>query len=115
MEDKLDELKNDFYNFQREWKLFQNEFKNIKSELVEMRREMGVREGKILSDQMDNIEKRIERNDDLLTKVSRDTTSVRKLTEYNELNVKEIMKALSLIYRNVDELEQEVMNDTNKT
>jgi hypothetical protein len=91
-----------------------NEIKTIRSEIQDLKRELGVREGKYLAAQIDNIEIMSQRKEALVNQIARDSTATRKLVEYNENHIKEIMRALALIYRSVDELEAEIVPN-NKT
>ena len=93
-------------SFLREWDSFYREFQTVKRELTEMRREVGVREGRIMADQMDDLEQDNKHNIEQLSHIRRDVTAIRKILGYNEINMKELKKALALIYRNVDELEE---------
>jgi len=81
----------------------------IKKTMDEVKREVGSREGRILSDQINEIERQSKIKDEDQAKILRETIAIKRLVEFNDINVGEIMKALSLIYRSVDELEEGVL------
>ncbi|MEI7578977.1 MAG: hypothetical protein WCJ58_02930 [bacterium] len=105
MDNELKTFLRDFQYFHKEWTDFYRNFNEMRRELTELRKEMGVKEGRVMAQQINEMEHKQIHHDEVLGRIERDTVSVRKFLEYNELNVKEIMKALALIYRNVDELE----------
>jgi hypothetical protein len=90
-----------------------NELAGIRSELKsfmdETRRELGIRRGQELAIQIDRLEQHTKTNDDKLNQILRTVEHTMKLVEYNDVNVKEVMKALSYIYRDVDELEETLL------
>lgn len=98
-------------DFKREWDDFSRYVVDLKREMQELRRELRIGQGRVLSEQIDNIEQGMRRNDDLITQISRDSTSIRKEVEFNKNNMSEVMKALALIYRNVDELEEATLGE----
>ncbi len=109
MDRELEQFLREYKYWKREWDDFYRKYNVTRKELTEMRRELGVREGRILADQMDELEQRGKRDEDQINHIRRDVIAMRKLLEYNEMTMKEVMKALSLIYRNVDELEEGIL------
>ena len=109
MEDKIEEMYRDIDRLMKEWDNFRREQKEFRRDFEELKREIGLRDGQRLSDQVENMERTVVKREDLLTQMSRDVTSIRKGMDYNEINMKEVMKALSFIYRNVDELEDNLV------
>lgn len=106
MEHKVEQLIKEFTEFKREWQQLSHEMRKISEEFADLKKEIGTNQGQILAEQVSRIEERIEKKDEVIFEIERNVTSIRKTAEYNESNLKEIMKALSLIYRNVDELEK---------
>lgn len=111
----IDTLVKEWNDFKRQWDDYVRYVIDLKRELQEMRRELGVGQGRMLADQMDNMEQGMRRNDDLITQISRDSTAIRKEVEFNKNNMAEVMKALALIYRNVDELEEATLPEEPNT
>ncbi len=102
----VEELKKDFDRFT-------SDFKQLESKVDEIYREIGAKEGLNLSRQIDELYQKFERLSELVTDIARDVKSTRKLTEYGDSRLKEIMQALSLIYRNTDDLEENLIDAEN--
>ncbi len=76
-------------------------------------REVGAQEGRSLYQQINELEKKSIELDNHITQLLRDVQSIRKLVEYGDVRLKEIMKALALIYRNTDDLESNLIEAEN--
>lgn len=103
---QLDDLKSDFSKFV-------SRFERLEQKIEELHREAGARQGRDLYQQIDNIEKKVDTFAESFAKVERETHAIRKLQEYGDIRLKEIMKALSLIYKNTDELEETLLDAEN--
>ncbi len=106
IERKVDSLKKELYELS-------SKFDQIVNRIDEIYREIGTRTGGELHRQVTNIEQRLDGFDQLITDIARDARATRKLSEYGDSKLKEIMKALSLIYRNTDELEENLIEAEN--
>jgi uncharacterized protein YoxC len=111
MADDLTKLAQDFSYFKKEWDQTKRDIEEMKKTLIDIATEVGVKQGYQLSEQMNDLADKLQYKLETLDHTARDTTASRKLLEYNETNVKEIMRALSLIYRSVDELEKKLLNE----
>jgi predicted nucleic acid-binding Zn-ribbon protein len=76
-----------------------------------MYREVGAREGRDLSQQIDVIERRSEEMKSEVDRIKIDTTQIRRIQEFGSKDMDEIKKALAAIYRNTDELERTLIPD----
>lgn len=74
--------------------------------LQQIHREIGAREGRPLSQQVDEIYADVDVVRSEITKVLLDTTNMRKTQEFGSRDISEIKKALAAIYRQVDEIEK---------
>lgn len=111
MADDLTKLAQDFSYFKKEWDQTKRDIEEMKKTLTDVAAEVGVKQGYQLFEQVNELMDKLKYKLEVLDTTSRDTTASRKLLEYNETNVKEIMRALSLIYRSVDELEKKLLNE----
>lgn len=110
MADDLTKLAQDFSYFKKEWDQTKRDIEEMKKTLADVATEVGVKQGYQLFEQMNDLVDKLQYKLETLDHTARDTIASRKLLEYNESNVKEIMRALSLIYRSVDELETKLLN-----
>lgn len=102
---KLEDFIRDFNEFKRQWGDIYRELSQLRRNFDDLRRELGVQEGQLLKDQVERIEESSRKNEQRLSEVLVSVENTRKLVEYGDKSMKEIMKALALIYRNTDELE----------
>jgi outer membrane murein-binding lipoprotein Lpp len=82
----------------------------MERELQGIYREVGAGKGRDLETQISGIEAKLAQMDPMLTETARDARAARKLVEYGDVRLKEIMQALSIIYRNTDELEANLLD-----
>ncbi len=113
MEDKVKEIDREIDDLTREFTRFTSRFAALESKVGEIHRELGVREGRDLSTQVNELESKVNTMYERMAEVVHDTKSTRKLVEYGDIRLKEIMQALSLIYRNTDELEGNLLEAEN--
>jgi len=111
MEAKIDDIQRDIDEIKSQLREVMPQLRDLKAFIVDMKRELGVRRGEEMYQQMDKLIQREDQREDKINQILRDTEHTKKLVEYNEVNVKEIMKALAYIYRNVDELESNLVPD----
>lgn len=113
MDQKVNEIDSEVDNLTREFSRFISRFERLEQSINEIYRETGTREGRTLFEQIDDMQNRIMQLDQKLTEVQRDAIAARKLMEYGDVRLKEIMKALAIIYRNTDELEGNLLDAEN--
>ena len=89
----------------------ENSLREMKKEVSEIHREVGTREGYELSRQVDDMYHTLKEQDSKLNIIQRDVTAIRKQIEFGDVDLKEIKKALALIYRNTDELEENLLQE----
>jgi predicted nucleic acid-binding Zn-ribbon protein len=80
-----------------------------------MYREVGAREGRQLSTQVSNIEKKTDEMRSEINKLRVDTSHIRKTQEFGSKDIDDIKKALAAIYRNTDELEKFLVPEERQT
>ncbi|MBW7953752.1 hypothetical protein H3C67_03110 [Candidatus Dojkabacteria bacterium] len=105
MDPKLQQLINDFNNLKRQWDTVFPELRELKRTVEDLKRELGISQGKLLHEQVTDVLNQSVKREELINRILREVEHTKKLVEYNDVNVKEIMKALALIYKNVDEIE----------
>ena len=111
MESNIEHIKKELDDLKREWDEFFRSYKVMEREFTELKRELGVSKGREMGEQIDNIENKLDQKADNIIEMMRDMDEFRRLLENNDRNVQEIMKALSVIYKHVDELEGELIED----
>lgn len=89
--------------------------KEFKQFVAELTQEMGLRRGRYMFQQVDEMERRDLTREEKINRILRDVESTKRLAEFNDVNLKEVMKALALIYRNVDELEESILPNSRET
>lgn len=99
------EIEKDVENLSTEFRRFISRFDRLEETVNRLYRETGTDEGRTLFQQIDEMERKIMEFDKNMAEMQRDVTAARKLLEYGDVRLKEIMRALSLIYKNTDELE----------
>lgn len=82
----------------------------LEREMQGIYREVGAGKGRDLETQISGIESKIAQFDPIIMETARDARAARKLVEYGDVRLKEIMQALSIIYRNTDELEANLLD-----
>jgi predicted RNase H-like nuclease (RuvC/YqgF family) len=87
----------------------------LESKIQEMHRETGSNSGREMYRQVDDLQMRQKRMDKKLNQVERDVTAIRRLVEFGDSGIKEIQQALSLIYKNTDELEDHLLGEERQT
>jgi len=107
------EIEKDIERLSTEFSRFMSRFERLEQSLNQMYRETGTNEGRTLFQQIDEMERKVMEFDQNIAGVQRDVTAIRKLQEYGDIRLKEIMQALSLIYKNTDELEETLMDAEN--
>ncbi|MBN1331537.1 hypothetical protein JW978_01465 [Candidatus Dojkabacteria bacterium] len=107
------EIESDIERLSSEFSRFINRFEKLERAVGSIFRETGTEEGRSLFQQIDGMERKILEFDKNLAEIQRDVAASRKLLEYGDIRLKEIMQALSLIYRNTDELEESMMDAEN--
>lgn len=105
MDPKLQQLINDFNNLKRQWDTVFPELRELKRTVEDLKRELGISQGKLLHEQVSDVLNQSVKREELINRILREVEHTKKLVEYNDVNVKEIMKALALIYKSVDEIE----------
>ncbi|MFQ5493194.1 MAG: hypothetical protein ACE5DX_03485 [Candidatus Dojkabacteria bacterium] len=115
MEAKIDRLTKEFDEFKREWDRVFKDFRELSRNIEELNRELGVQRGRLMFDQIDRMEQRQEQIELKFNKVLHTVEHTKRLMEFNGVNMKEVMKALSLIYRNTDEIEDDLLDDGRST
>lgn len=105
MDAKVNEIDREVGALSKEFARFISSFDRLEQKLDEIHRESGASQGRVMSQQIDDLEQKINKMDEHMTQTTRDTHATRKLVEYGDTRLKEIMRALTLIYRNTDELE----------
>jgi len=113
MDAKVNEIDREVDALSKEFGRFISRFDRLEKRIDEMHREIGTREGRDMFQQIDAIEERVEELDRHVTEIMRDSQSTRKLLEYGDVRLKEIMKALAIIYRNTDDLEENLLEAKN--
>ncbi len=78
---------------------------SLEGMVSQISREIGAASGKVLSNQVDNLESSLRDIKSELDQIRVDTNSIRKIQEYGSKDMQEVKKALAAIYRNTDELE----------
>lgn len=110
---QIREIDRDLDSLTSEFRRFVSNFDRLGQKVDEMHREIGTREGKDMHKQVDEFEQKIDKLEDKITEIQRETHATRKLVEYGDVKLKEIMRALSLIYQNTDELESNLIEAEN--
>ncbi len=114
MDDKSAEILRELSDLKRQFQDVYPAFRDLKPYMDDTRRELGVRNGAQLFTQIDDLMQRFGRLEEKVNQILIDVQNTKKLVEYNDINVKEIMKGLAYIFRNVDELEANLV-DNRKT
>ncbi|MBD3280300.1 hypothetical protein GF389_02120 [Candidatus Dojkabacteria bacterium] len=104
------ELEKDIERLTSEFNRFLSRFERLEGAIKSMYRETGTDEGRSLFQQIDEMERKIMEYDKNIAEMQRDIKASRKLLEYGDVRLKEIMQALSLIYKNTDELEETLID-----
>ena len=104
------EIERDIENLTTEFNRFLSRFDRLEEAVNKLYRETGTDEGRTLFQQIDEMERKIMEFDKNIAGVQREVTAARKLLEYGDVRLKEIMRALSLIYKNTDELEESLID-----
>lgn len=113
MADTIDEVKRDVERLSDEVRKLSASIDQLSAKVDHIFKEVGTREGRMLYQQMDDFERKIAEFDRNITQTMRDSRATRKLTEFGDIRLKEIMRALSYIYRNTDELESNLIEAEN--
>lgn len=113
MDQKVNEIDREVDDLTREFGRFLSKFDRLEKVIDELYREVGAKQGQEMSHQVDEIQQRLLILEDKINHIQRDAIATRKMTEYGDVRLKEIMKALSIIYRNTDELEGNLLEAEN--
>lgn len=73
-------------------------------------REIGAGKGRELETQISNMENKFAQFEPMIVETARDARAARKLVEYGDVRLKEIMQALAIIYKNTDDLEANLLD-----
>jgi hypothetical protein len=111
MDEKLAQILRELSDMKRQFQDVYPSFRDLKPYMADTRRELGVKQGEQLSDEVDNMLQRVTRLEVKINEILLDVQNTKKLVEYNDVNVKEIMKGLAYIFRNVDELEANLVEN----
>ena len=115
MDERVAQILRDITELRRQFQDVYPNFRELKTYMDDTRRELGVKRGAQLSDQMDGMVDKVKRLEDKVNQILIDVQNTKKLVEYNDVNVKEIMKGLAYIFRNVDELEENLVENRKTT
>lgn len=107
----IDRVESDVNEMKRTLADLNRTLQELRRENEELRRELGVKVGQEMFRQIDDMTRLTTEQDKKIDHIVREVQHIRSLADYNDVNVREIMRALSLIYRNVDELEQGLVNE----
>ncbi len=112
MADKLYEIDSELDRLSKDFYKLMSRFARVESNVEALHREVGAQEGRSLFQQINELESKFLQFERQMTGMERDLQAIRKLTEYGDTRLQEIMKALSLIYQNTDELEPKLLQES---
>lgn len=113
MDDKIYDIDRNVERMGKDISRLVSDFERMEKRFDDIYRETGASQGRSLYQQIDEMEEKNKELDRKLTEIERDVQSIRKMTEYGDTRLKEIMKGLSLIYRATDDLESNLVEDEN--